>query len=80
MMMMVWINIDLIAEHPWQWSKTAGECEAEEREGEEGEVIQERVVAGVRSMLMTVIERFGVKLDPVWVKNFQKQVGWGESD
>ena len=52
MMMMGSINIDLIAEHPWQWSKAAGECEAEEREGEEGEVIQERVVAGVRTMLM----------------------------
>ena len=61
MMVVGWINVDLIAEHPWQWSETTGECEAEEREGEEGEVIQEGVVAGVRTMLMKIIERVGVK-------------------
>ena len=63
-MVMGWINIDLMAEHakhPWQWSKTTRECEAEKIEGEEGEVIQERVVAGVTTMLMTIIERVGVK-------------------
>ena len=40
-------NIHLVAEHPWQWSEATSECEAEEGEGEEGEVIQEGVVAGM---------------------------------
>ena len=40
-------KIHLVAEHPRQWSETAGESEAEEGEGEEGEVIQEGVVAGI---------------------------------
>ena len=45
-MVMVIHGVHLVTEHPRQWSETTGECEAEEREGEEGQVIQERVVAG----------------------------------